>query len=593
MNQDKSTDKQKRPLMVDWFSPSQLFSTGISTLVSTMMGSQIDARRLLAREGATDDCVIDHSKPDSQARRWDGEFTFAYMADTGDGWDATYSMARLLNAPSLAVPNIEQGEIEELRAADIVILGGDEIYPIASKKLYAERLMSPFQQAADDTHGIIDESAPRRQIYLLPGNHDWYDCLGSFSRAFLATGKSPKLVTKRLGEYETRQVRSYFVLELPDNWEIWGVDAQLGEDLDNAQMNFFTEHAETINPDTKIVLCAAAPLVVFGRKVDQTQPELASGLNSIIKLAHDKGARVAAQLAGDIHNYQHYVVREEAENCDHVEPYTRHQIVSGGGGAFLHPNHGFYSGPDHVKPTKLYPDMATSESLSAGVLRFVLDHKAMCCLIGILYLFFFWSRGIAGAEWLTMADGLSPAQRLLETLSAALTMPFKYPWTFLVGCCVVFGASRFAGKNLNGKSMWWWGLLHGICHCVLALGCWLLAEACYDEALQRFSTNPPEFVELIVTRVLVFLLGAILGGTLFAAYMWASLRFLAIHHNETFSALACADYKHFLHVTVHPRNEANGETGGLIVRVVGVEKTASESERQPVQTHLVEKFVIR
>ena len=49
------------------------------------------------------------------------------MADTGDGFDATYSVAYLLAQPSLTVDG------ETLPRGQALVLGGDQVYPTAEQ----------------------------------------------------------------------------------------------------------------------------------------------------------------------------------------------------------------------------------------------------------------------------------------------------------------------------------------------------------------------------------------------------------------------------------------------------------------------------
>lgn len=284
----------KRPDMVDWYSPSQLAKTAADTVVSTVLGSSIDTRRLQAGEGNDEDCVIDYS--DKQA------LCFDYMADTGDGWDSTYTLAYLLMRPEIEVSGTT------LKRTDVLIMGGDEVYPVASEELYRDRLIKPFDQAADDLRNEANISRLRNtDLYLIPGNHDWYDSLGSFSRKFFAYKRCNGEIQERtpFSQFKNRQMRSYFILKLPSNWELWGVDIQLGKDVDNQQYTFFNDHSQNIKADTKIIVCMAEPEYVDGTK---KTGDLGFTLNRITRLAYNKGAKVMLQLAGDVHNYQRYEI---------------------------------------------------------------------------------------------------------------------------------------------------------------------------------------------------------------------------------------------------------------------------------------------
>src|SRR5688572_10272784 len=72
--------------MVNWLGPLQLMRTGLQTAVATTMGAFVDPREVLAMLNPRD------SNPPIQVAA-DGDVWIDYLADTGDGWDSTYSMA--------------------------------------------------------------------------------------------------------------------------------------------------------------------------------------------------------------------------------------------------------------------------------------------------------------------------------------------------------------------------------------------------------------------------------------------------------------------------------------------------------------------
>ncbi len=95
-------------------------------------------------------------------------------------------------------------------------------------------------------------------------------------------------------------------------------------------------------------------------------------LDRITGLAKRKGAKVLLQLAGDVHNYQHYEIPKQTKQ---KQNYVRDHIVSGGGGAFLHPTHSFSVGDDkHPEndPVSVYPNQKDSQELTKGLLWFAM-----------------------------------------------------------------------------------------------------------------------------------------------------------------------------------------------------------------------------
>jgi hypothetical protein len=184
--------------MVRWYDPGQLLSTGVEVLIATAMGQRSDYRLM---EDTADQDRFSYATWDG----WDDSgFCFDYMADTGDGWNSTHAMAALIAEPSLTVGS------ETLPRGRFLVLGGDQVYPVATQKNYEERLVIPFETAFPEPEPPRPRISPARpqddpnsvDLYAIPGNHDWYDGLTSFLRIF---GQG-----RPIGVWHTAQRRSYF-----------------------------------------------------------------------------------------------------------------------------------------------------------------------------------------------------------------------------------------------------------------------------------------------------------------------------------------------------------------------------------------------
>jgi hypothetical protein len=521
----------KKPGMVRWYGPGLLAETGLYAGLSTMLGSMIDTRRFLQFEGSDDDCVI---------REYQGaeELWFDYAADIGDGWDATYTMAYLFSRPHL-----EAAPKETLARGRFLVLGGDEVYPRASKAAYAKRLVWPFNQAARnlgqmEPDGRTPNADHRRDIYCIPGNHDWYDGLAAFTRRF-CNGRT-------IGSFRTRQKRSYFILKLPHDWELWGVDLQLNHDIDVAQLNFFRRQAETLEPGTRIILCLAEPDWVYG---ERSEEDLHWNIERFERMAEKSGSKIVLELAGDIHNYQRYEGTRKPGSGYASYPQTK--VVSGGGGAFLHPTHSFSMEqelPQGFKCENRYPEAGTSLRLSLGNLFFALGNPGFSALLGAVYAALFWSVPISDFGWelpLTHPGAAS----LILVLSLAL-------WRF----------SDFRTWWQNGL----WGLVHTACHVSAAYLVW-----------RWLHIALPGDLPWIVPRTAIFAAGGLVGGTVFGIYLLVSLNLFRIHENEAFSSLRIPHHKHFLRF--HLTRE------GLRLFVVTADRTAPEDGEHPVPINIVER----
>ncbi|GBG34022.1 Hypothetical Protein FCC1311_102452 [Hondaea fermentalgiana] len=103
------------------------------------------------------------------------EMWFDWLADTGDGGNPTYAIARAVAQPSLAVPMHTAGRpqkdekvaVKNLKRGDLLILGGDLAYPTPSRQEYASRLFQPFEYAMEPP-----PSYHRDDISLAKNVHD-------------------------------------------------------------------------------------------------------------------------------------------------------------------------------------------------------------------------------------------------------------------------------------------------------------------------------------------------------------------------------------------------------------------------------------
>ncbi len=373
----------RRP-MVRWFSPRAFLLTVFRKLSSALVGANVDTREL--------QLIAALEEGDASARtgfvriggRWirdysrradrNGDFYFDYVADTGDGWDSTYSIASLLSRDQLIARNPEDGAQLTLPRGEFLVLGGDQVYPAPGDEEYRDRLVRPFacawdwrwtpQKSADGSRPMgtyAPPPGPAPRLYAIPGNHDWYDSLGAFRARFCNPRRR-----RAFGFWRTDQSRSYFALKLPQHWYLFGVDLGLFFSYDNHQFNYFAGILEALEPDARIILAASEPDWVFGGVQNPRLYQRLQNFESLLrKSARTRGreARIYLNLSGDTHNYQRYErVSREAVEAQYAERfargdypqeirarvaeevralhYPRQKIVCGGGGAFLHATHG-------------------------------------------------------------------------------------------------------------------------------------------------------------------------------------------------------------------------------------------------------------
>src|SRR2546425_9492461 len=165
-----------RAKMVGWYDPAQLVRTGVKVVVSTLFGQNADFRLVeaLANQGeAPYDHTVewrargdDGEEPDPARPR--SELWIDYVGDLGDGWNSTYAIAYQLAQPVVALRG-SRGEVLEARRGQLLVFGGDEVYPTASRSTYKVKLVAPYEAALPST------PAPHPHLFAVPGNHDWYD----------------------------------------------------------------------------------------------------------------------------------------------------------------------------------------------------------------------------------------------------------------------------------------------------------------------------------------------------------------------------------------------------------------------------------
>lgn len=189
------------------------------------------------------------------------ELWMDYFADIGDGFSPTFAVAEQMAQPAVTVE--QAGQNIHLPKADLLVMGGDGVYPAASQENYRDRTIGPYRTAfpgpdfvddADRSDGLAHDPVP---LLSIPGNHDWYDGLSAFLERFTVYNCGDGVSTKR--GWSIHQTRSYFAAQLSDRWWLWGVDVALAADIDTPQMMYFRQVASIMPADSRIVLCTAKP----------------------------------------------------------------------------------------------------------------------------------------------------------------------------------------------------------------------------------------------------------------------------------------------------------------------------------------------
>lgn len=586
LSQMGGTAMRLRPAMVGWYNPPRLLAIAVRVAISTVFGEFADRREALATSRPIDPSAIEPNL-DYSLESVDSDFWLDFMADTGDGWNSTYAVARLLAEPDLKV----RGTNEPLPRGRILVMGGDEVYPTASRDGYRDRIVAPFSEASV---GKFDPQNPPH-LYAVPGNHDWYDgllaFLGLFCRRRDASAWADARPGRGLGGWITQQTRSYFALKLPHGWWLWGADIQLTGYIDQPQIDFFSHVArEWMEPGSRLILCTGQPSWAY---VDVNEPEPQftnfSYLESLAGLARKKH-QLCAVLTGDSHHYSRFLEGD------------RHYITSGGGGAFLHPTHQLedktfkwpYPPPgvepvagkkyhrrfrlvrdEHTRQATVFPDHKTSRRLAWRNLIFAALNWQYTATVAILYAFFTWLVSAQGAYFgtsLQAALAPEPLPPFVGSVQTYLSLALISPWpTALI-------LTSIAGYYYLADFPSYWRLVIGLLHGTIQAAVVLIATC----LLARWLPTMPVALFIVAAG----LAGGVLSATTLGVYLLLSLNKFGKHWDEAFSALRIQDYKSFLRLRIGP-------DGRLKIYPIGLKSVPREPEKgqlrkPPLHPHLIE-----
>ncbi|OBF36266.1 hypothetical protein A5724_13825 [Mycobacterium sp. ACS1612] len=519
---DETLGFRRRPA-VRWFSPPTLARAAAKVVLAAAFGDYLDKREM------------ENSLAAGVLTAGAGDVWIDFVADTADGFDQTYSVAWCVSQPDITPIGLE-GPLRCLPRAQLIVFGGDEVYPYATPKEYEDRFSGPYLAALPWT----DEPHPR--ILAIPGNHDWYDGLTGFMRVFA----QPSWI----GGRKMAQTRSYFALDLPGPFWLWGIDIQSDNYVDAPQIAYFKAAAEKMAPGDALILCTAKPSWTAVRDSKDAYRNLAF----VERTAVPDGVTTILMLSGDKHHYARY----EAENDD--DP--RMKITAGGGGAFLSttekldervevpkPRGDEDPATDEKEPFLLacrYPDYEQSRRLNWRIFTLGLRNPWFMVIPAMLYLLLF----IASVD----SAILSTATVVIVLAVAATTSAF-----YIVPKRVGVWKSRvFRGLA---------GIAQTVCHvaaqAAIAMGCVALL-------------GPPTGRRLLLSVLLVAVAGGVVGSLIFATFLFLLFTLFGWNSTEAFSSFRYSGYKNFLRI--HVTAEA------VTVYPIGIDNICTSWDYDPKNT---------
>ena len=492
---------------VRWLAPRVLITTGAQALVAEVFGSFADKRELQAGLPST---VHRHGSAD--------ELWLDFVADLGDGFDATYSVASLLAAPAL-----EFDGTGPLPRGRLLVMGGDEVYPAASTRAYEDRSKGVYRAALPSPQ----DNPPT--MFALPGNHDWYDGLTAFLRVFAQQ--------RPFGGWATEQTRSYFAIELPQRWWLFAIDTQFDDYVDGPQLEYFRSVSKELRQGDAIILCTSTPAwVPAGSGGESKGYDTFEFFNR--EIIRPNGGVIRVMLSGDKHHYARYAEHDG----------TSQLITAGHGGAYLAATHELPvrldlppqksrvrepSAPTRYDLVERYPDEPQSRRLAKGIFALPWRNPGFWVLTAILQV------AMSLAILLGLAGSGVGIFRLLASWAPAV----------IVATVLLLGAIAFARINLPriARTNTVAGVLHAAAHVGLSFGWAFLVLRLDRDVFPDGSAADLAIVGIVAVGTPVVI--GFLDAEVVAVYLLLASRF-GINLNEAFAGQSIEDYKGFLRLHI-------------------------------------------
>lgn len=501
------------------------------------------------------------------------DFWFDYVADLGDAFDPTMAIAWLVGRRGLNKADIDpQLEMDAefgipddiplppesivpdyLPRGQLLVFGGDQVYPSGTRRAYANQLVGPYGKAWEN-------GGPPSDVVALPTNHDWYGGLEPFAEVFCQT--------KPIGGWRTRQQATWWSAELAHDWWIWGVDTALDGTINQAQREYFAEVVSQMPEDARLVACVATPLWRLRQKGSEE-------LDVLAQFFDDLDVQPEVFLSGDYHvSALHRRDIPDKQADDRVEWH----LTGGGGGAFQHPVHNLdrvLPAPDSDLPDPKvadaapfhlisnWPSMAESRQNTAGWWDLVFDRGAYS-LIAFLTLIQVGVMRLAGSNRRSPTDN---ARSVIETF-ADLVWPVGLMASIGIVAVAVFSLAKSNSSaptaTMQARSV---GFTHGVNQAAILTVTGLASNL----AVRQTTVNLSGVTEKLVawgTLLAVSAIGSVAVIVALGIYLRISNQWFKMHDNEAYSAKRSGDNRHFARFRITP-------DGALTCYIVAITETGS------------------
>lgn len=550
----KQLDFRPKRHMTRWFEPLAMVRLVLRIWATRRMADQ---REQLAEQPLA---VFDYADED--------ELWFDYVADLGDAFDPTMCVAWHLGrtelrradidphthlAPEFSDPDfIPRPPVDDipdiLPRGELLIMGGDQVYPNASASRYRNQTVGPYRLGWEqsETDGVADEA----DLVALPANHDWYGGIGPFRDVFCSRAK--------IGGWRTAQQTSWWSCRLPHDWWVWGIDTGLDGTINDAQYEYFRAVHKTMPIDARVIAVIPTPVWrLRERDIDQ--------LDTLARALLGLGVEPEVYLSGDYHI-------AALHRRDRADGETEWHLTSGGGGAFQHPVHNLeFSIPNRMgglpepavadtAPFKLvarWPSQSESRAQAGGWWDLLFD-RASASLIAALTAVQLPIMWLAGSNDRSADDN---ARSVVDTL-----VDQALPVGLIAGAGLIaiatFVLAQAASKAKGAIS---WARSVGFTHGIGQAGVFGSAQLGGNLLIRQV---PDTAVATWGTLLAAAAAGAVTSIVLLGSYLRFANRRFRMHDNETYSARHSGDNRHFARFRIAP-------DGSLSCYMIAIRRTGA------------------
>lgn len=569
--------------MTRWYEPLAMFRLLLRIWATRRMDDQRaqdhhvgDHPHSPTDDSGSDDSQDDHPGPvDAQSGRvfdyaqTDDDFWFDYVADLGDAFDPTMCVAWHLGRTTLhrgdidprsnhdpefgmpdGLPAPPADDIPvELRRGQLLIMGGDQVYPNGSRTRYRNQTLGPYGLAWEQSADNSDHPEQRESgLLALPANHDWYGGIGPFREAFCSQEK--------IGGWRTSQHCTWWSARLAHDWWIWGIDTGLDGTINQSQYEYFRRARDLLPPEARLIVCTPVPQWrLRERYVDR--------LDNLARFFFGLGIEPEVYLSGDYHI-------SAIHRRDRTDGETEWHLTAGGGGAFQHPVHNLdrsipsaYGGLPTPKiaddePFQLiatWPSNAESREGTGGWWDLLFD-RAAGSLIATLAALQLAVMALVGA------DHRSPSENLRSV--ADTIVDHLMPFGAIAGVAVILLATFvLAQATSNARGAMSWARSVGFAHGVIQALVFSAAQLGGNLLLRRFADGDPpdaldasfdlgDFAQTWLVLIAVAAVAAVGVIIVLGLYLRFANRQFRMHDNESYSARHSGDNRHFARFRISP-----------------------------------------